>query len=163
MLLSMLVSFLLARIFRKKVYVVLTAVGLLLISFLSVGVPEYVFMPENLPQPSTQGLLLSRPLPLSFPFYTSIYHRTPMGFRDVEWEDYRLYFITIILEETRIVSVSVLGSAVFSFSWSTYILCYAFFLVINIVGAGIGHWISRREFVDKMLKKRTPSESKMVN
>lgn len=152
--LSIFLSFLLKRIFHGKVYVPFTTTCLLLISFFSAGVPEYWSIPENLPQPSTQGLHLNNLLPLSFPFYASIYHRRPMDFRDVEWEDYRLNFITLILQETRVVFVSILGTVVLSLSWTTYILYFSFFSLVNIIGAAIGYWLSQTAFIDKLLKKR---------
>jgi len=47
MLLSMFISFLLAKMFRGKIYVLLVIVSLALISFFSVGLPSYNFISED--------------------------------------------------------------------------------------------------------------------
>jgi len=159
MLLSMFISFLLARRFGGKMYVPLMIVGLVLVSFFSVGVPEYMYILRHpVHQPiSTDGVLPNNPLPLSFPFYSSVYHRRPMEFRDLEWEDYRLNFLTLILQETRIVSVGARGSVLLSFSWNIYFLYFTFFLLVNIIGAIIGYWLSKATLVDKLLKRTNAS------
>jgi len=72
MLLSMFMSFLLARKFHGKAYVFLMATGLVLISFFSVGLPHY-YSEEIFPNRTESGLLLENPVPLSFPFYASFY------------------------------------------------------------------------------------------
>lgn len=150
MLVSLFTSFLLARIFRRKLYVLFMGVGLLLISFFSVGVPEYVSVQKNGFQlADTEGLLLNNPPPLSLPFYSSTYHRTrtPGWIRDSEWEGYRLSFATTILQGTRIYYKKGFGSVVLTFSWLDYIIYSSFFLLINIIGAVLGYWIGRRRWL----------------
>lgn len=70
----MFVSFLLALRFRQKEYVLLSAIMVALVSFLSVGVPHYEsYLYSYLPQSSNvSGVVVSEPLPLSFPFYAYI-------------------------------------------------------------------------------------------
>lgn len=147
MLLSLFTSFLLTRMSRKKLYVLFMAIALFLISFFSVGVPESVTIPNRSFQDTgTEGLMLNDFHPLSFPFYSSVYQREPVYFHDVEWEEYRLNFVTMTLYGTRILYESNLGAAL-SFSWIDYILYFSLFLLVNIAGAVVGYWISNRRWL----------------
>jgi hypothetical protein len=131
------------------------AVGLLPISFFSVGIPEYVAISETYfhQRESTEGVLLNNYYPLSFPFYSSVYYQKPFAgaIRDSSWEEYRLNFLTMILHGTRI-SYSMptptpsLGF-ILNFSWLDYILYFSFFLLINIVGAVIGYSINKKRWL----------------
>lgn len=153
MLLSLFTSFLLARRFPRKLHALFMAIGLLLVSFFSVGVPEYVSIPkEDFRRPtSTEGVLLNNFFPLSFPFYSSVYYQMPVGIRDSYWKEYRLNLLTVILYGTRILHGATgpagVGSFVLSFSWLDYILYFSVFLLINIVGAVLGYWISKRRWL----------------
>jgi len=151
MLLSLFISFLLVRMSRRRLYLVITATGLLLISFFSVGVPEYVYVPKDFDQPiSTEGVLLHYFLPLSFPFYSSVYYQPPLAFRDSYWEEYRLNFLTMILYGTRILGGSTAptpgGGFILRFSWRDYILYFSVFLLVNTLGAVLGYWISKKRW-----------------
>lgn len=150
MLLSMLVSLLLAKRFHGKIYVLLMAVGLVLTSFFSVGVPSYHFISKDSAVEAQSGILLDNPLPLSFPIYASL---------NLEWralsawtQHYQLYFLTFIFYKNKVQSQSLIYMWLF-LSWGDYILYYSFFLIVNFVGAVIGYWLSKTTFIDKLLAK----------
>ena len=141
MLLSMFVSFFLARRFGGKAYVSLLTVFTILITLFSVGLPRmdaywrYTYWKYSVE--------LRHPLPLSFPFYASVF--VVLG---IHWGPYpppryyQLYFLTFKLQE--------LGLPV---EFEHFILFYSFFLEINIVGVIIGYWISKTTLVEKLTFK----------
>jgi len=156
MLLSVFVSFLLAIIFRRKPYVLFMAICLLLISFFSVGVPTTINLSERSVAPAERGILLDNPLPLSFPLYASLYVEKPINFPTEHYvsEKYQLYFFTSIFHQTWVWSEFPEGVHL-NISWVDYTIFYSFFMLINMVGAIIGYWLSKTTFIDKLLKKRT--------
>ena len=146
MLLSILVSFILAKKYTGKTYGVLMAVTLIGMSICSVGLPI-----SGPPNPRYKEL--SYPVPLSFPAYAlepvewkQIYN-IHEGTIEAPFQWYQFYFLTFrIVEfgpESRHVYVLV----------DYIILLNSFVLFINIVGAIFGYWISKTTFLEKLLKK----------
>ena len=140
MLLSMFMSFLLARKFRWRIYLILIAVMVALVSLFSVTV-VCLFPLSRLFDPS-------RPLPLSFPFHVRILMPpTWVGIIYI----YEIYFLTLKIGRFEIwywhrgqnmdLFLDFLGNV------------YLSFLIINLVGAIFGYWISKLTFLDKLLKK----------
>jgi len=167
MLLSMLLSFLLARRFHRKTYVVLfSAVIVALISFLSTGVPHYEthpYPPELLGPENTSGVVPSQPLPLSIPFYAIIdrpSYQNPLLPRErTVWEYYQIDLLTFqflpypILIDAYVSREAEQLSKVLYMDWGEYWSCYLFFFALNLVGAIIGCLISRTTCVDQRLRK----------
>jgi len=128
MLLSLVVSFLLLRGFKGKVYVLLTAIALFLISLFSVGVPHVREHPAGYSVPTYKTIEPQHILPLSFPFRGHYYRRF--------WgSHYYLYFLTF---EISHVSQSVIGIYP-----RIYMLLLSFFLFINLSGAILGFSITK--------------------
>jgi len=147
MLLSMFISFLLARKIKGKLYVLLITVVLILVSLFSIGFPriwdylgwryspEYIFWQLNLPA-----------LALSFPFhvYFSLARlRFVPPSPNPPIYDLNLYFLVFQLESFDRIYLST----------GYIILLVSFFLLVNLVGAILGYWISKTTFIDKLLKK----------
>ena len=134
MLLSTLISFLLGIMFRRKVYVyvLLEAIALFLVVFFSVGVPSYYHEART----GTSGITFDPPVPLSFPLYATL-----RGVGGFGWmiQYYQFYFLTLNLHQS-----AVSGGSRLLLSWGDYVLFFSFFLLVNVVGAAIGYWISRR-------------------
>ena len=152
MLLSMLISFLFARKLKGKAYVLLMTVVLILVSLFSIGFPSVwgstggnTIWQVNLPA-----------IPLSFPFHISISRPIIILLHDVPipecfrlhplppMYEIRLYFLTIQIWS--------------NLDWwlltsQDIILLVSSFLVINLVGAILGYWISKTTFIDELLKK----------
>jgi len=150
MLLSMITSFLLARLLHGKVYVLIMTVLLILISFFSAGVPEYVFVKRGFFQhgmwvPDDEGLLIKNPLPLSFPFYSSRF--------DTWWGDgtYRICFISLTLQDFPVYETQF---RFMQMSWPSYFAFYALFISINILGAIIGYQLGRRTILAKLSSRQ---------
>lgn len=143
MLLSMLISFLLGMIFHRRVYVyvLLEAIALFLVVFFSVGFPLYF----NDVRTGTSGVIFSPfyypPVPLSFPFYATL--EADRG--GITWEIhyYQFNFLTLNLHRFTVGSASLRGNY-YLLSWGDYVLFFSFFLLVNIVGAAIGYWMSKR-------------------
>ena len=164
----MLVSFLLALRFHKKVYVFFSAVIVVFVSFLSAGVPHYEsYSYSYLPQSSiVSGVVVSQPLPLSFPFYAYI-NRTsyPSSLPPSEnfYEYYQIELVTFRLPQNYVRMVMDINQNIGAeqptrflyMDWGDYLLYYTFFFALNLVGAIIGYWISRTAFIDQWLKKRS--------
>ena len=137
-------------------------IGLALTSFFSVGIPHYESRDSYLWD--SAGVVLEYPLPLSFPFYASLHFErmtTAHNMRHIGFdkETYHLHFLTLILHDSVVYKI-VWGGPIpavpfMSITWGHYILYYSFFLLVNIVGAIIGYWISKTTFINKLLKKRT--------
>jgi len=152
MLLSMFTSFLLARRFKGKVYVLLVTVVLILMSLLSIGFPsvwgtmrdETTVWQVNLPA-----------IPLSFPFHTSISEGPPINIVGT-WRppfpfpptySVRLYFLTYQVWTNEM-------SGPLQLLTSEHIVfLLPFFLLVNLIGATFGYWISKTTFIDKLSKK----------
>ncbi len=131
MLISILVTFLLSREFTGKTYLFLAGAFLIFISILSFGLPM---------RSSFQADSQMRNhyyLPFSFPFYSI--NRIQLTELMDYWESYKIYFLTFEIAE-------------FNWNWdrnnswspSPVLGIYSFFLLINIVDAMVGYWISTR-------------------
>jgi len=147
MLLSMFISFILARRFKGKVYILLITVVLILVSLFSIGFPsvwdlggwyspQYRFWQLNLPARA-----------LSFPFhvYSSLVRLRFVlpGPPIPPIYDLNLYFLVFQLESFDRIYLS-----------TGYIILFvSFFLLVNLVGVILGYWISKTTFIDKLLKK----------
>jgi hypothetical protein len=140
MLLSMFISFLLARRFRWKTYVALTTIIVALVSLFSVTV-VYLY-----PLPLFDVRVKQYPLPLSFPFHVCIWRYSGYGFRyGVE-----IYFLTLRIGHQSLWLAPSSMFDIMNFFGKVYIS----FLLINVVGAIFGYWISKTTFIDKLLTRR---------
>ncbi len=161
MLLSMFMSFLLARRFQGKLYAFLITVTLVVASFFSTGFPtcflcEFSSLSDFELRTQNNGMLLKDLLPLSFPFYASVYLYRP-NLRTIA-ETYQLHFLTLKFRESPVfVSVGPgIGDTVYLtlyFTWTHYILYFSFFLLVNIVGAITGYWIEKKRLMERFLQK----------
>ena len=137
MLLAILLSFLFARKLKGIAYTALMIIILSLVSSLSAfGLPKITTILD------TTFIKPNSIVPLSYPFHAYVYsYQTPPG-----W----------ILE---IYSLDVLGIRIDSLDLSVmhledgFLYC-SFFLLVNVIGAVIGYWISKAEFVDRLFKRR---------
>jgi len=157
MLLSTVVSFLLANRFHQKTYVFLSAVTLLSVSFLSTGMPfreSAVSSAVSMPLQHSSGIVIRYPLPLSFPFYSVVSHTSEQ--REFPYptqlitELYQIEFVTLQFPQAAIQTIVYrkLTStnppiATFNLDWGDYLLYYTFFFSLNLVGAIAGYWISK--------------------
>jgi len=147
MLLSMFISLLLARKFKGKVFVLLTTAVLILISVSSIGFPSVwgswrgnTYWQVNLPV-----------IPLSLPFHVSIpevsyglieppfYPKPLPPSYDVE-----LFFLGFMIDGLYLINLTA----------SHIIFLISFFLLINLVGAIFGYWISKTTFMDRYFARR---------
>jgi len=140
MLLSMFISFLLAKKFRWRTYLILIAVVVALVSLFSVTV-VCLFPLSRLFDPY-------RPLPLSFPFHVRIY--MPLTFIGTSYI-YEVYFLTLKIGSIGIGYWTRLPNMDYFLDFLGKV--YLLFLIINLVGAILGYWISKTTFIDKLLKK----------
>jgi hypothetical protein len=149
MLLSILISFLLARRFRSMLYEFLTITALVLVSYFSFGFPTG----GSYPTPSYY------PIPLSFPFHSIGFTHPSFGMLQVLSESYELYFLNIPIEETwHMYPLSnklpiFFGLYQLKHPW-VFHPHYRFFFLVNVVGAIFGYWISKTAFIDKLLTRR---------
>lgn len=146
MLLSLFVSFLLTRKLRGKTRVLPVIASLVLISFFSVGTPNY----HELPMENQRGILFDNPLSISFPFYASLTIENVGISTGTQY--YQLYFLTLMLHKDWVQATSP-GVIWLNMSWSDYILYYSFFMLVNMVGTIIGYWLSKAAFIDKLLTR----------
>lgn len=146
MLLSMLISFLLARRFRGITYVLLTTVALLSISLLSFGFPPMVY--SRSPRTGIPGF---HSFPLSFPLY-SFDNTYPCGMLLSPYvppfpESYELHLLNFKISET-ISHYPILSHI----SYLDLLLRFLpFFLIINIVGVILGYEFSKLTFTHSYL------------
>ena len=163
----MLLSFLLALKLRREKYVLFSAITVALVSFLSAGVPHYEsYVYSYLPEPSNvSGVVISQPLPLSFPFYAYINRTTyPSSLPPKEdiYEHYQIELVTFRLPQSNVrtamdayQNIGAQQPAKFlNLDWGDYLLYYTFFLALNLGGTIIGYWISRAAFIEQWLRKR---------
>jgi len=128
MLLSMVVSFILARRFRPNIFVPLITAVIICISYFSVGLPIRALTGRDFPTPSHY------PLPLSFPFYSTDETRL---IRDVwPYEKYELYFLNL---EIRDYTHRYYYDGNNIYHW----LFIHYFMLINAVGAILGYGLSK--------------------
>jgi len=147
MLLSMFVSLLLARKFKGKIFVPLMTAVLILVSASSIGFPSVwgsygrdTFWQVNL-----------RTIPLSYPFYVNIpntHHATInlLQYRFPPTYDMELFFFMFMIDDVILISLQL----------SHIILLVSFFLLVNLVGAIFGYWISKTTFMDRYFDRRKP-------
>ena len=135
MLLSMSLSFLLERKFGTRIYVQLMAILIIVVSLFSTGLPVFY---------DGWDYELKYPLPLSFPFYASIKKVPGPVPLVVPYPGiYILYFLTF--EISRSVTP-------FYFFQGMFFLHYSFFLLVNVVGAIVGYWISKSKSLERPSK-----------
>lgn len=157
MLFSMFISFLLARRFKGKVYVLSIAVVLVFVSLLSIGFPSvwgtlewHRLAVEYVGEETTIWQLNIPAVPLSFPFYASIseeYHFLPFI---VGYPSPPLYHIELNFLTSHIWA----NNRYHWFLTSEHIILLASsFFIINFVGAMLGYWISKTTFIDELLRK----------
>lgn len=154
MLLSIALSFIIARKCREKTYALLTVVSLALLSFFSVGIPEYA--PYMYIYPTVDSpVLIWNPIPLSFPVYASITSgERPIWGSETTW--YRLYFLSLSIGEEW---MRIGGGGTPNFTVFEYLLYYSFFMLINIAGAAFGYWLSKTAFFDRIAQKGASEKS----
>lgn len=145
MLLSIFISFVLARRFEGKKYVLLTTVSLVFISFLSFGFPS-----GSILTPSYY------PLPFSFPFYTLDIVHSSWGTLQAVAETYEFWFFAFKI--TEIWGWYPLAQP--SYNPNAPTMCAFFFnyVLINLIGAIFGYWISKTTFIERYVARRKPEE-----
>jgi len=139
MLLSMFISFILARKFTGKTYVSLMTVSLILVSLFSMGLPSRF---DYYQYAGFDAYKLEHPLPISFPFYVSLQPVVVTLPRYGPIGSYLLHFLTFDFVRDYV-----------PFTLGDLYLYYSFFLLVNLVGAILGYWISKTTFIEKLLKK----------
>lgn len=122
-------------------YALLMITAIALISFLSVGFPSFYRYDRDFYGNRVLLLKVKYPLPLSLPFYASFYPSLSAPY-------YLIYFLTVKLHDLGRYPTA-----------GRFILDFTFFLLINLVGAIFGYWLSKatfieRYFVRKLGKKR---------
>jgi len=148
MLLSMFLSLIGAKKFHGKVLALLAIIVSGLIAFFSVGNPSYVTIIED-PAVRQSGVLLENPLSLSFPVYGSLsVESVALSYAR---QYYQLNFFSLTFYRDWILGESA-GYIWVKLSVIDYALYYLFFTFVNLVGAGIGVWLSRRSFMDRLSK-----------
>ena len=146
MLLSMFISFLLARRFRRRTYVALIVVIIVLVSFFSAFGLIRKHQYKELGK-STDWYTF-HPVPLSFPFYASVFYSWNVYPIGVDGSRFTYQIVFMAFELTR--ATTYYPSPLTLRSASVY---YSLFLLVNIVGTIFGYWISKSTFIDKLLKK----------
>ena len=156
MLLSIFISFILAKRFKAKVYVLLMPIVLILMSLLSIGFPSVW---GTLRDGTTVWQVNLPTVPLSFPFHTSI-SREPLiralgnyrpPFPLLPLYSVRLHFLTKqVWTNEKLAPLYLLSS-------EHIVLLVSFFLLVNLLGAVFGYWISKTTFIDKLLTRRKPT------
>lgn len=137
MLLSFIVTFLLKRRFTGMVYAFLVIASLVSISFFSVGVPEHrpgeiAYSSEGL------GVRIIYPLPFSFPLFSTLaFNNAQIWHVDTLW--YQIRLLNFVIQEDW-----VFAGRTLNFSWFEYVLYFSFFMLVNVVGALLGYWLSMR-------------------
>ena len=157
MLLSMFISFLLARRFKGKVYFLLMTVVLILMSLLSIGFPSVW---GTMRDGTTVWQVNLPAIPLSFPFHTSTSEPPPINIAG-DWilpfpfpptYSVRLYFLTYQVWTNEMPDPLQLLTS------EHIVLLPPFFLLVNLIGATFGYWISKTTFIDKLLKKNKSNQ-----
>ena len=156
MLLSMFISFLLARKFKGKIYVLLMTVFLIFVSLFSIGFPSVwgTLEGEWFPREGVTIWQLNLPaIPFSFPFCVSIseeYHIIHYLKAIYDYASPPLYHIELYFLTNHIWA----NDYVHWFLTSEHvILLVSSVFLINFAGAIFGYWISKTTFIDRLLKK----------
>jgi hypothetical protein len=159
MLLSMFTSFLLARRFKGKVYVLLMTVVLILMSLLSIGFPSVwgTLSSVNIILDGTTVWQVNLPaIPLSFPFHASISEPPPINIAG-DWMPPipfpPLYSVKLYFLAYQVWTNEMLGPLHLLTS-EHIVLLLPFFLLVNLVGAILGYWISKATFIETLFARR---------
>jgi len=139
----MLLSLLLAKKL-KKIYTIAMIIIVGLTSFFSAfGLPKVTKISSYFIKPIS-------PVPLSYPFYAYVYsyQTRPDPIEGFSWI-------------VKSYSLDVLGIRIDSLDLSLMhledgFLYYSFFLLVNVIGAVVGYWISKASFLDKLFNRRNP-------
>jgi len=160
MLLSMFISFLLARKFKGKVYVLSMIVVLILISLFSIGVPSvwgtlewHRLAVEYVGEGTTIWQLNIPAIPLSFPFFASISVEYYILLFIVGYTSPPLYHVELYFLTNQIWANNY---AHWFLTSEHIILLVSSFLLINLVGAIFGYWISKTSFIEGYVARRKP-------
>jgi len=137
MFLSALISFLLARRFSKRAYIILIITASALLAFFSTF--GLMTMHQRLNPPYEPDILYYElhPIPLSFPFHASVFMdmpAIPFGFGSA-----RIHY------EINFVTIEIFNAIIYYYSfapWSALIF-YCFFLLIDVAGSVIGYWMAK--------------------
>jgi len=151
MLLSMFITFLSARKFKGKVFVLLTTAVLILISVSSAGFPSIKVLEAEPNEGYWQVNLLA--IPLSFPFHAHfsevggfVMPPPPPHFIRPPYYDVKLYSFGFEIGVNYFIPLT-----------TNYIIfLLSFFLLVNLVGAIFGYWISKTPFIDRYFGRRKP-------
>ncbi len=140
MLLSLVSSSILAR--KPRIYTISMIIIVSLVSFFSAfGLPQVTRITMH----DTHFVKPVLPLPLSFPFYAYVFnwHSPPLPVDQMSWtsEHYSLDVLGI-----RIYDVDLLDAL-----WEDAFLFFSFFLLVNIIGAIVGYWISKSKFIERLV------------
>ena len=91
------------------------------------------------------------PVPLSFPFYAYVFnwHSPPLPVDQMSWI-------------SEVYSLDVLGIRIYALDLSIMhpedaLLFFSFFLLVNIVGAIIGYWISKSAILERLFRTKITS------
>jgi hypothetical protein len=138
MFLSLFLSFVLARKLRGIICVLLMTVFIVLASFFS----AFGWLGEN---GGNRPIAPVNPLPLSFPFYASVYtvekppHARPPSAYDV----YEVRVLTTGIARDNPPLTANKG-----------IFVYSLFLLTNIVGAIIGYWLGKSAILERLFRTK---------
>jgi hypothetical protein len=141
MLLSIFLSFVLARKFKGRKYAIFVFVVIVLVSFFSAFGWITIHQYKAFPFKSTEYSRL-HPVPLSYPFYASVFYdlgvllRSPI---DAIRIIYQIDFLAF--EMTRATT------PYSSFTLGRAPVYYSLFLLINILGALVGYWMRQSRIV----------------
>ena len=147
MFLSIFLSFVLARKFRGRKYAILIFALIVLVSFFSAFGWITIHQRTDWTHKTIQWYKF-HPVPLSFPFYASVFYDLtviPLPI-DLSRITYQIDFLTF--EITRVTTYYS------SFTLGDAFIYYFLFLLVNIVGAFVGYWISKSTILERIFKKK---------
>jgi hypothetical protein len=153
MFLSTFLSFVLAGKLKGRKYVMLIFAVIVLVSFFSafgwITIHEY----EEFPLRTIKYYRL-HPVPLSFPFYASTSLQLPIRLINYP-PTLSLFNLTKIIYKIDFLTFEIISINTYysSFTLEIASLCYSFFLVVNTIGAFIGHWIGKSTILARAEKR----------
>jgi len=168
----MFVSFLAVRLLRPKLHVFVSTAVMLLVSFLSVGLPLSQSGASSIrPDGSVEhanGIVVGERLPLSYPFYVTVNRTFWPNYWSAYRTDidvYRIHFFwmqfpqspsrTVVLQNSTLAEPEPL--VYFNMDWGDYLLYYTFFFSLNLVGAIIGYWTGKSRLLTMLQNKMAPT------
>ena len=159
MLLSMFISLLLARKFKGKVFVLLITAVLILISVSSAGFPSIKDLEAEPNEGYWQVNLFA--IPLSFPFHAH-FSEVNGGFI---MPPPLPHFIRPPYYDVKLYSFGFeIGANYFIPLTTNYVVFLtSFFLLVNLVGAIFGYWISKTTFMNRYFARRKPETETTSN